>query len=86
MENPEGMLRRYAGYFDGYEGVKVANICGSCGKKAVPLALLGAFVFDWPVLAVFACTCLDEVGKLPWVMARFRKYKWVKDLTRENIS
>ncbi|MBO5537289.1 MAG: MATE family efflux transporter [Clostridia bacterium] len=49
---------------------------------AIPLALLGAFVFHWPVLAVYACTCLDEVGKIPWVMLRFRKYKWVKDLTR----
>ena len=51
---------------------------------AVPLALLGAFVFHWPVLAVYACTCLDEVGKIPWVMYRFRKYKWVKNLTREQ--
>ena len=49
---------------------------------AVPLALLGAFVFHWHVYAVYACTCLDEVGKIPWVMARFRKYKWVQDLTR----
>ena len=49
---------------------------------AIPLALLGAFVFHWPVLAVYACTCLDEVGKIPWVMLHFRKYKWVKDLTR----
>ena len=49
---------------------------------AIPLALLGAFVFHWPVLAVYACTCLDEVGKIPWVMYRFRKYKWVQDLTR----
>ena len=49
---------------------------------AIPLALLGAFVFHWPVLLVYSCTCLDEVGKLPWVMIRFRKYKWVKNLTR----
>ncbi len=49
---------------------------------AIPLAVLGAFVFHWPVLVVYACTCLDEVGKIPWVMYRFRKYKWVKDLTR----
>ena len=28
---------------------------------AIPLALLGAFVFHWPVLAVYSCTCLDEV-------------------------
>ena len=48
VENPRAMLRKYAGYFDRIEGVRVANICGSCGKKAIPLALLGAdvTVFD----------------------------------------
>lgn len=44
MQNPMGQLKRYANYFDKYEGVRVANICGSCGKKAIPLALLGAEV------------------------------------------
>ena len=43
-QNPKAMLRRYADYFDRFEGVRVANICGSCGKKAIPLALLGAEV------------------------------------------
>ncbi len=51
---------------------------------ALPLALLGTFVFHWPVWMVYACTCLDEVGKIPWVMLHFRKYKWVRDLTRAN--
>ena len=48
IENPVRMLRKYAAYFDRFEGIKVANICGSCGKKAIPLALLGAdvTVFD----------------------------------------
>lgn len=48
LENPVGMLKRYSDYFDVYKGVKIANICGSCGKKAVPLAVLGAevTVFD----------------------------------------
>ena len=47
-ENPKKMLKQYANYFDSFAGVKVANICGSCGKKAIPLALLGAevTVFD----------------------------------------
>ena len=38
---------------------------------------------NWSVLVVYACTCLDEVGKIPWVMYHYRKYIWVKDLTRE---
>ena len=42
IENPIAMLKKYAKYFDTYEDIKVANICGSCGKKAIPLALLGA--------------------------------------------
>lgn len=48
VADPVGALRRYAGYFDTYKGIRVANICGSCGKKAVPLAVLGAevTVFD----------------------------------------
>lgn len=43
-ENPINVLRRYANYFDTYQGIRVANICGSCGKKAIPLAILGADV------------------------------------------
>lgn len=50
---------------------------------AVPLAAIGTFVAGWPVWVVYACTCLDEVGKIPWVMVHYRKYKWVKDLTRD---
>lgn len=50
---------------------------------AIPLAVAGTFFLNWPVLVVYACTCLDEVGKIPWVMYHYRKYKWVKDLTRE---
>ena len=50
---------------------------------ALPCAFLGAFYFHLPVLAVYACTCLDEVGKVPWVMHHFKKYKWVKNITRD---
>ena len=48
IENPKKMLGKYAQYFDCFKGVKIANICGSCGKKAIPLALLGSdvTVFD----------------------------------------
>lgn len=49
---------------------------------AIPLAFLGTFIFHWPVIIVYACTCIDEVGKIPWMLVHFKKYKWVKDLTR----
>lgn len=34
------MLKKYASYFETYEGIRIANICGFCGKKAIPLANL----------------------------------------------
>ncbi|MDE6641455.1 MAG: class I SAM-dependent methyltransferase [Acetatifactor sp.] len=48
VEDPIGMLRRYSNYFNTFKEIRVANICGSCGKKAIPLALLGSqvTVFD----------------------------------------
>lgn len=48
VANPTGTLKRYANYFDTYMGILAASICGSCGKKAVPPAVLGAdvTVFD----------------------------------------
>ena len=49
---------------------------------AIPLAVLGTFFLNWPALVVYACTCIDEVGKIHWVMIHYSKYKWVKDLTR----
>lgn len=52
---------------------------------ALPIAFAGAFWFHWPVLVIYGCTCLDEVGKVPWVVHHYKKYKWVKNITREGI-
>ena len=48
IADPRGALKQYAGYLNTFKVIRVANICGSCGKKAVPLAVLGAdvTVFD----------------------------------------
>ena len=54
-------------------------VCMWC--LAIPLAVAGTYFLHWSVVLVYACTCIDEVGKLPWVLYHFRKYKWVKDLT-----
>ena len=53
---------------------------------AVPLSFLSAFVFGWNIYIVYMFTCIDEIGKIPWVMLHFRKHKWVKDLTRNRIN
>jgi len=48
LENPKSHLRYHTKYFENAEGMTVANICGSCGARAIPLAVLGAnvSVFD----------------------------------------
>ncbi len=51
---------------------------------SLPLALLGAFVFDWPVMAVYILMCADEIVKLPWLYPRYKKYLWVNNRTREK--
>ena len=49
---------------------------------ALPCAFLSAFYWQLPVLAAYGCTCLDEVGKVPWVICHHRQYKWVRNITR----
>jgi putative MATE family efflux protein len=55
-------------------------ICMWC--LAIPLAAAGTFLLNWSPVIVYACTCLDEVGKIPWTVIHYRKYKWIKNLTR----
>jgi 2-polyprenyl-3-methyl-5-hydroxy-6-metoxy-1,4-benzoquinol methylase len=44
----QSAAKKHQPYFEQIEGKKIANLCGSNGRKAVPLALLGAevTVFD----------------------------------------
>lgn len=49
---------------------------------AIPLALLGCFVFHWPVMVVYVVMCLDEIVKVPFLRMRHKKYIWLKNLTR----
>lgn len=53
---------------------------------SLPLALLGTFVFHWPVMAVYILMCADEIVKIPWLFARYKKYLWLNNLTREESS
>jgi len=51
---------------------------------ALPLALLGCFVFRWPVMVIYMVMCSDEIVKVPFIYPRYKKYIWVKNLTREQ--
>lgn len=51
---------------------------------ALPLALLGTFVFHWPVMVVYILMCSDEIVKLPWLYQKYKKYLWLNNLTRET--
>ena len=53
---------------------------------AIPLALLGTFVFHWPVMVVYILMCADEIVKLPWLYPRYKKYIWLNNLTREETT
>src|SRR5690606_12615160 len=48
LNNPIASLKKHQQYFDNIKGKKIANLCGSNGRRAVPLSLLGAevTVFD----------------------------------------
>lgn len=49
---------------------------------SIPLALLGTFVFRLPVMVIYVMMCADEIVKLPWLYPRYKKYLWLKNLTR----
>lgn len=47
----------------------------------VPAGFITAFVLKMPVLFVYFIINLDEIVKLPAVYRRYKKYRWLKDLT-----
>lgn len=51
---------------------------------ALPLAFVGCFVFEWPVMVVYMVMCADEIVKVPFLIPRYRRYIWLKNLTREE--
>lgn len=44
VKQPQKYLRRHLEFLGEVKGKKIANLLGSCGKKAIPLAILGAEV------------------------------------------
>lgn len=58
--------------------------CVTLWCVVVPLGLLAAFVWKLPVVAVAAVLTLDEFVKIPAVYIHYVKYKWVKNITRDE--
>lgn len=50
---------------------------------SVPLGFLCVFVWNLPPMAVYFILCLDEFWKIPAVYAHYKKFGWLKDITRE---
>lgn len=49
---------------------------------AIPLGFIAAFVFHAPVWAVYILISMDELIKLPAVALHYRKYVWLRNITR----
>lgn len=51
----------------------------------IPLALLSAFIFEWSPLITFILLKTDQILKCIPNFIRCNNYKWVKDLTRQEV-
>lgn len=52
---------------------------------AVPLGFLAAFVLKLPPMAVYFLICTDEFVKMPFIYRHYKSYRWLKNITRENM-
>ena len=50
---------------------------------SVPLGFLAAFWLKLPVMVVYCIVNLDEIVKLPAVYLHYKKYVWVRNITRD---
>lgn len=73
-----------AGIFPAGGDSKFGLICDTITMWffAVPIGFLAAFYLKLPVVVVFLIINLDEVVKLPAAIIHYRKYGWLKDITR----
>jgi len=51
----------------------------------LPAAVICGFVLKLDPMIVYIILSLDEVIKIPWVYAHYKKYKWLKNLTRDEV-
>lgn len=73
-----------AGIFPAGGNSKFGLICDAITMWifAVPAGFLAVFYWNLPVVIVFLIINLDEVVKLPASIIHYRKYGWLKNITR----
>lgn len=76
-----------AGIFRAGGNTKFGMICDiiTMWVVAVPIGFLSAFVFKFPPMVVYFILCLDEFWKVPVVIKYYRSYKWLNNITREEV-
>ena len=75
-----------AGIFPSGGDSKFGLVCDTIVMWAftVPLGFMSAFYLHLPVVAVFLVINLDEVVKVPAAILHYKKYGWLKNITREE--
>lgn len=53
---------------------------------SVPFGFLAAFVLKFPVMVVYGIVNLDEIVKLPAVYLHYKKYVWMRNITRQEAK
>lgn len=73
------------GIFSAGGDTKFGFICDTVTMWAfiVPVGSIAAFVLKLPVLVVYFLLNLDEIIKLPVVIARYKQYKWLKNIVND---
>ena len=73
-----------AGIFPSGGDSKFGLICDTVTMWcfAVPIGFLAAFYWNLPVVLVFLIINLDEAVKVPAAIVHYKKYGWLKNITR----
>ena len=52
----------------------------------LPAACAAAFWWRWEPMAVYLILSMDEIIKIPWVYAHYKKHRWLRNITREDAA
>lgn len=76
-----------AGIFPAGGDSKFGLICDAVTMWffAVPVGLFAAFYLHLPAVIVFLIINLDEVVKVPAAILHYKKYGWLKNITRQSV-